>query len=204
MKIKMLLLSIMFTGCSVVGYRTTEEPKYEVLKKDKNIEIRKYEPIIVAEVVTDGDYEKSSQKGFNKLAKYIFGENKKGENIGMTAPVFQEEKGENIGMTAPVFQEKLGLGWVMRFTMPERYTIENLPKPIDEEITIKVIEGKKVAVIRYSGILGGEKIEKNTLLLREWIEKNNYKEISLPQSAGYDPPWTIPFLRRNEIQIEVK
>ncbi|MGL5099266.1 MAG: heme-binding protein, partial [Fusobacteriaceae bacterium] len=71
-------------------------------------------------------------------------------------------------------------------------------------ITIKVIEGKKVAVIRYSGILGGEKIEKNTLLLREWIEKNNYKEISLPQSAGYDPPWTIPFLRRNEIQIEVK
>ena len=158
----------------------------------------------MAEVVTEGDYKESSKKGFNKLAKYIFGENKTRENIGMTAPVFQESNNEKISMTAPVFQEKSGKGWVMKFTMPEKYTLENLPEPLDSEIKIKILGSKKVAVIIYSGILTGEKIEKNTIALREWMNKNSYEEISPPQSAGYDPPWTIPFLRRNEIQIETK
>lgn len=204
MKIKIFLFTLLFAGCSVVGYRTTEEPKYKLIKKEKNFEIREYEPIIVAEVKTEGNYEESSRKGFNKLAKYIFGENKKKEKIAMTAPVFQETKSEKISMTAPVFQEESDEGWMMRFTMPEKYTPETLPEPLDQEITIRELEGKKVAVITYSGILTGEKIAKNTALLKEWMNKNGYEELSKPQSAGYDPPWTVPFLRRNEIQIETK
>ncbi|MGL6064579.1 MAG: SOUL family heme-binding protein [Fusobacteriaceae bacterium] len=184
MKIKMILFSLFFLGCSVVGYRTTEEPEYKVVKKEKSFEIREYQPITVAKVVTQGDYEESSKKGFNKLAKYIFG--------------------ENISMTAPVIQEKTNEGWIMRFTMPARYTFETLPMPIDNDIKIVMSESKKMAVITYTGILTEKKIESNTALLREWLIKNRYKELSPPQSAGYDPPWTIPFLRKNEVQIEIQ
>ncbi|MGL4534428.1 MAG: SOUL family heme-binding protein [Fusobacteriaceae bacterium] len=204
MKIKMILFSLIFSGCSVVGYRTTEEPEYQVVKKEKSFEIREYEPIMVAEVATQGDYEESSKKGFNKLAKYIFGENISQEKIGMTVPVFQEKNGGKISMTAPVIQEKTNEGWIMRFTMPARYTFETLPMPIDKDIKIVMSESKKMAVITYTGILTGKKIESNTVLLREWLIKNGYKELSPPQSAGYDPPWTIPFLRKNEVQIEIE
>lgn len=203
MQIKMLLFTLIFSGCSLVGYRTTEEPDYKVIKKEKNFEVREYESIIVAEVITQGDYKESSKKGFNKLAKYIFGENLSQEKIGMTAPVFQEQNSEKISMTAPVFQEKSSEGWIMRFTMPAKYTLESLPTPLDKDIKITMSNSKKVAIITYTGILTEKKIEINTALLRKWLKQNSYKELSSPQSAGYDPPWTIPFLRKNEIQIEI-
>ncbi|MGL5053820.1 MAG: SOUL family heme-binding protein, partial [Cetobacterium sp.] len=141
--------------------------------------------------------------GFKKLAKYIFGENNTKDKIAMTAPVVQE-KNEKIAMTSPVIQEKQGDNWIMQFSMPKKYTIETLPIPIDSDILIKQIPEKKVAVLIYSGLLTESKINLKTTELQTWLSQNNYKEISSPRSSGYDPPWTIPFFRKNEITIDIE
>lgn len=200
---KGVVLGFLFTACSVVGYRTTEEPSYEVLRKEGDFEIREVSPIIVAEVTSFGDYDSASGDSFRKLAKYIFGENRREKKISMTAPVFQE-KSEKIAMTAPVFQEKNENRWVMQFTMPKEYTMETLPKPVDSEISIREIPARKIAVITYSGTLNEKNIAAKSQELEEWISKNGYRAVSPPRSAGYDPPWTLPFLRRNEIQIDIE
>ncbi|MGL5088483.1 MAG: SOUL family heme-binding protein [Cetobacterium sp.] len=200
---KFLIFSTIFTACSVVGYRTSEEASYTVISAQKNIEIRQLEPSIIAEVSIFGDYNAATNIGFKKLAKYIFGENNTKDKIAMTAPVVQE-KNEKIAMTSPVIQEKQGDNWIMQFSMPKKYTIETLPIPIDSDILIKQIPEKKVAVLIYSGLLTESKINLKTAELQTWLSQNNYKEISSPRSSGYDPPWTIPFFRKNEITIDIE
>ncbi|MGL5049521.1 MAG: heme-binding protein, partial [Fusobacteriaceae bacterium] len=86
----------------------------------------------------------------------------------------------------------------------KKYTIETLPIPIDSDILIKQIPEKKVAVLIYSGLLTESKINLKTAELQTWLSQNNYKEISSPRSSGYDPPWTIPFFRKNEITIDIE
>ncbi|MGL5989442.1 SOUL family heme-binding protein [Cetobacterium sp.] len=200
---KFLIFSTIFTACSVVGYRTSEEASYILISAQKNIEIRQLEPSIIAEVSIFGDYNTATNIGFKKLAKYIFGENNTKDKIAMTAPVVQE-KNEKIAMTSPVIQEKQGDNWIMQFSMPKKYTIETLPIPIDSDILIKQIPEKKVAVLIYSGLLTESKINLKTTELQTWLSQNNYKEISSPRSSGYDPPWTIPFFRKNEITIDIE
>lgn len=200
---KSIILGFLFTACSVVGYRTTKEPAYKVLKRDGSFEIRETSPMIVAEVSSTEDYDGASEESFKKLANYIFGDNRSKEKISMTAPVFQE-KNEKISMTAPVFQEKENNRWVMQFTMPAEYNLKTLPLPIDSDITFREVPSKKIAVIRYSGTLNEKIINLKSRELEKWITANNYSGISSPRSAGYDPPWTIPFLRRNEIQIDIE
>ncbi|MGL5355809.1 MAG: SOUL family heme-binding protein [Cetobacterium sp.] len=200
---KLLIFSTVFTACSVVGYRTSELGGYTLISAQKNIEIRQLEPSIVAEVSVLGDYKSATNIGFKKLAKYIFGENNKKTKIAMTAPVIQE-KNEKIAMTAPVIQEKQGENWIMQFSMPRKYTLETLPTPMDSDILIKEIPQKKVAVLIYSGLLTENKINLKTTELQTWLSQNNYKEISIPRSSGYDPPWTIPFFRKNEITIDIE
>ncbi|MGL5904130.1 MAG: SOUL family heme-binding protein [Cetobacterium sp.] len=201
--IKIIICSFIFTACSIVGYRTSEEAGYTLISADKDIEIRQLDSTLVAEVTVPGGYDYATNAGFKKLAKYIFGENTSKDEISMTAPVLQE-KSEKINMTAPVLQEKTGESWSMQFTMPKKYTLETLPKPLDKEITIKEIPSKKVAVLTYSGLLTEKKIDLKTLELEEWCRKNNVKQISAPRSLGYDPPWTLPFLRRNEITVDIE
>ena len=199
-----LLSSVFLCSCTVFGLRTVEEPPYMVQVKDKNIEIRNYEDFIVAKTVVAADYDQSSSIAFKRLAGYIFGNNKKQQEISMTAPVFQESDNEKIAMTAPVVQEKSGQNWVMSFVMPGKYTLETLPDPVDPDVEIKRVQGKKVATIRYSGFLTEETIAAKAEELQAWLNKNGYKPLSTPRSAGYDPPWTIPFLRRNEVHIDLE
>jgi DNA gyrase inhibitor GyrI len=200
-----VLLSIFFTGCTVFGIRTVEQARYTVMLEDGAIQIRQYENFIVAETTVEGQYKESGNMAFKRLAAYIFGENKGDETISMTAPVLQEkESGEKISMTAPVLQEKVGTSWNMSFVMPAKYTMDTLPEPIDPKVTLKEIQGKKVAAITYRGLLSEENISKKLNELEEWLHKKGYTVISEPRSAGYDPPWTIPFLRRNEVHIDIE
>jgi len=200
-----VLASMLFTGCTVFGIRTVEQANYSVLLEDGDIQIRQYDNFIVAETTVEAQYEDASSTGFRRLADYIFGKNKQNEKISMTAPVLQEQdSGEKIPMTAPVLQEEDNAGWKMSFVMPAKYTMNTLPQPLDAKVILKEIKGRKVVAIRYGGLLSEKNIRKKTRELEAWLEENKYRALSKPRSAGYDPPWTIPFLRRNEVQVDIE
>ncbi|OYV16319.1 MAG: SOUL heme-binding protein, partial [Methylococcaceae bacterium NSM2-1] len=107
-------------------------------------------------------------------------------------------------MTAPVIQQKSGPVWLMAFVLPQGYSLHTAPEPLDSSVVIKTIPDKKVAVIQYSGSLSEQSIEEKSEELTNWLTKQNYKAISPSRSAAYDPPWTLPFLRRNEIHIDIE
>jgi hypothetical protein len=185
----------------------TEEPKFTLLEKDQAFELRAYAPKIIAEVVVDGDMREASSKGFRLIADFIFGNNTaqsgKSEKISMTTPVSIEPRAEKISMTAPVGVQQANEGWKLYFVMPSQYDLETLPKPNNPLVSIKQTPSQKFAVIRFSGLVDEEKMAKKVVELTHWIESKNLKMISAPELARYNPPWTLPFLRRNEVMIAV-
>lgn len=206
-KISFMIVTVLFqSACSMFGIRSEETPAFEVLAKDDNKEVRSYSSYIVAKTVVEGDYRSAQRQGFKILASYIFGENETKQNISMTAPVVQEQgsRSEKISMTAPVSQEPQEGGWVMTFMMPSKYSLETLPKPKDPRILLEQVPAKTIASVRFSGGRGEKKNAEKAEELRKWIELQRvYKIIKGPSSAGYDPPWTIPWFRRNEVHFEV-
>ncbi len=200
-----MALPVLFSiGCSAFGKRTVEEPSFEIVEKDGDKEVRLYEEQLIAKTFISGTYEDSTSKGFRLIADYIFGENTANTEIAMTAPVVQEPKSEKISMTAPVVRQPEDGGWTMYFIMPSKYTLETLPKPKDPRVKIATMPAKKVAVFNYSGLTDEEEVETYGAELLNWLESKGYKPVSKPRSARYNPPWTLPFLRHNEVQIDVK
>lgn len=179
-----------------------EQAKYTVTEVHGNIELRDYAPMIIAEVEVQGVRKEAINKGFRLVADYIFGNNKSNVKVAMTAPVVQEQS-EKIAMTAPVSQQAEGDNWKVHFVMPSSYTMETLPKPNNSLVKIKEIDGKSFVAIRFSGVAGEENLKKNTEELQKFITDNNYKSQSVPTYAFFNPPWTLPFLRRNEVMIEI-
>lgn len=179
-----------------------EQAKYEVIKSQDSIEIRDYAPMIIAEVEVSGQRNEAINKGFRLVADYIFGNNKSNAKVSMTAPVVQE-KSEKIAMTAPVSQQADGDNWKVHFVMPSSYTMENLPQPNNPLVKLKEIESSRFLIIRFSGIASEENLKENTEKLQKFIMDNNLKNQSLPTYAFFNPPWTLPFLRRNEVMIKI-
>ncbi len=187
-----------------------EEPKYSVIEKSGDFELREYEPKIIAEVEVSGTMKKASNAGFRLIADYIFGNNTSqdgsAKKISMTAPVTmdspKESKSEKISMTAPVNIEKTGKTWRVHFVMPSKYTLKTLPKPNNPAVKIRQIKGSKYAVIRFSGFAGDAKVAAKTADLKKWLADKNIKPVGEPELARYDPPWTLPFMRRNEVMIQ--
>jgi effector-binding domain-containing protein len=205
MKIIINLLNTLFlTGCSVFGIPSVEEAGYDVLKESDSIQIRFYKPLLIAQTEVEADYEAASSKAFQRLFDYISGNNKRQQKVAMTAPVIQEKQTEEIAMTAPVFQEKSGHTWLMSFSLPAEYTLATAPVPADSAVILKEIPSKKVAVLRYSGFLSEQGIEERAKELQTWLAEQGYKAISTPRSAGFDLPWTLPFLRRNEVHVDIE
>ena len=190
---------------SIIGpiMSDVEQPKYKVLLSDKIIEIREYQPIIIAEVKIIGERKEAIKIGFKLLADYIFGNNQIKEKIEMTAPV-QQQHNKVISMTKPVMQQKHDSAWKVNFVMPSKYTIETLPKPNNRDINIKELPNKKYIVIKFSGSNSDDNIVKNEIEIKKYISQNHIKSIAEPIYAFYNPPWTLPFLRRNEIMIEIE
>lgn len=186
----------------------TEEPKFTLLEKDQSFELRAYAPKIIAEVEVDGDMSAASGKGFRLLADFIFGNNTaksgKSEKISMTAPVAIKPRSEKIAMTAPVGLQESDQGWKVNFVMPGEYTMDTLPKPNNPQVIIKQIPAQKFAVISFSGLVDEEKMNAKSAELVQWITQQNLKVLGTPELARYNPPWTLPFLRRNELMIEVE
>lgn len=179
-----------------------EQAKYTVVESRGTIELRDYASMIIAEVEVTGRRKEAINQGFRLIADYIFGNNKSNAKVAMTAPVVQEQR-EKIAMTAPVSQQAEGDNWKVHFVMPSSYNIETLPKPNNPLVKIKAIEGKRFAAIRFSGIAGEENLKRNTEELQKFIANNGLKSQSVPTYAFFNPPWTLPFLRRNEVMIEV-
>ena len=179
-----------------------EQPKYQVVESSNNIEIRDYAPMIVAEVDMTGERRDAIGKGFRIIADYIFGNNTTTQKVPMTAPVTQQDS-EKIAMTAPVTQQGDGNTWRVRFIMPSSYTMETLPKPHNPAVKLKEISAKRYAVIRFSGMAGEDSLKRYTEELNAFIRAKNLTPLSAPTYAFYNPPWTLPFLRRNEVMVEI-
>lgn len=187
------------------GIRLEQAPHYEVLYNEDQVEIRKYAPMVLAQVTVDGEYDEYSEKAFRTLADYIFGENTGDEKISMTNPVLQEKAEKKIPMTAPVFQEKSASGWTMSFVLPSEFTMENAPKPSNSQIQLKQRPEKLVAVWSYSGKNTPEKIQEAKNELNQWLQKHpSFHAKSHFWWAQYDAPITIPFLKKNEMHIWVE
>lgn len=187
-----------------------EEPKYSVVEKSGDYELRAYAPMVVAETLVEGDLDDASRAGFKRIADYIFGNNTAraggSEKISMTAPVAMSPKSEKISMTAPVgMQAKTGSDninqWRMYFVMPSQYTLETLPKPNNPTVALRAIPASRMAVLRFSGLAGEEKTAKKTVELLAWLKSKQISPIGEPELARYNPPWTLPFLRRNEVMV---
>lgn len=200
----LLLLSILITSCSVFGVGNYEEPNYEVLLEEDNFQVRNYPEILVAQTTTSGTYKETSSMGFKRLAGYIFGDNVAKEKISMTTPVLQEKKSEKIEMTAPVYQQQDDSNWTMTFILPSKYTLETAPTPLNSKVVVKQRPSNKVATIRYSGRMTEASMNEHTQMLENWVNEKEFTVIETAYSAAYDPPWTLPMLRRNEIHIQIE
>jgi hypothetical protein len=195
------LILIGLLAWSIVGSRG-EQPKYAVVSVKNDIEVRDYAPMIVAEVEATGEREEAITKGFSILADYIFGNNKSSSKVAMTAPVTQQES-RKIAMTAPVTQQNVDGKWQVRFMMPSNYNLSSLPQPNNAAIQLNEVPSKRIVVIRFSGIPTESVLKKNLEKLQDHIRDEKIKTVTEPTYAFYNPPWTLPPMRRTEIMIEI-
>jgi hypothetical protein len=194
---------------SVVGLRGgTEEPSHAVEATIDGVQIRRYAARIAAQTTVTGDEERARNAAFRRLAGYIFGANHAKSKIAMTAPVSQQPGGpagsQRIDMTAPVSQEPGPDGsWLIRFYMPAKWTLDTLPAPDDDAVTLVPVPAETVAVLRFTGDRGPAAVASRTAELLRTLQGSQYEPTGTPSAWFYDPPWTIPRLRRNEVAVPV-
>lgn len=181
---------------ATVGIRVgTEEPHHLSTPLTGRVQLRRYGPRIAAETTVDADEERARNIGFRRLAGYIFGANHRRESIAMTAPV-----SDTIAMTAPVAQSRS----TIRFYMPSKWTMDTLPAPDDDRVRLVKVPGETVAVLRFSGDRSPRAVAAHTAELLETLRANDIEVTGEPQAWFYDPPWTLPWRRRNEIAVTVR
>ncbi len=190
-----------------------EEPDYTILLQADDFELRRYDAQIVAETWVTGDRNEASRTGFKTLADYIFGNNTTpsggSSEISMTTPVKTQAQAANgnssesqkIAMTAPVNMQQADGKWRVRFVMPSSYTLQTLPKPNNSEVSIIEIPVQTYGVVKFSGLAGSDKVADKTKELQNWMASQNLIVTGQPELARYNPPWTLPFMRRNEVMI---
>ena len=179
-----------------------EEPRFKVLEKDGSFELREYSPYIVAETRVEAGFEEAGNVAFQRLFRYISGNNVAQQEIAMTAPVTQA-RGEKISMTAPVSQVADGNAYVVAFTLPSNYTLATAPRPLDPTVQIRQVPEQLIACWRYSGRWTASNYREQELLLRERIKARRLITRGDPVLARYNPPFTPWFMRRNEVLIPV-
>ncbi len=214
-----LLASVLLSGCATIdAVANTEEPPYKVIREDGDFELREYAPMIVAETSVSGSLDDASGRGFRVLADYIFGNNiakssagGKSQKIAMTAPVVmtpsESRTSEKIAMTAPVTMASesgmSGNKWQMQFVMPAQYAMATLPTPVNDAVKLRELPARKVAVLRFAGFSGDDKVKQKIADLNAWVAKSGLKPLDVPQLARYNAPWIPPPFRRNEVMVGV-
>ena len=197
--------SLMLGACSVVGIQGVEEPAYQVIDRVDTVEIRRYAPRVAAEVMLVGDPDQVRSPGFRKIAAYIFGKNQMGAKIAMTAPVDQRPvAGQTIDMTAPVAQDHIDGAWRIRFYMPKTYALDDLPIPTDPDVVLTVVPAETVATLRFTGARDSVAVATRQDELLAILTESRWRPTGAPGAWFYDPPWTLPWFRRNEVAIPVR
>ncbi len=195
--------SLLAGACSVIGVRSTEEPVYTVIGQAGPAEIRQYGPRLAAQTTVAASEVAARSEGFQRLAGYIFGRNTGGGTIAMTAPVAQMQGspgGSVIAMTAPVAQD----GSVIQFFLPATLTAATAPRPLDDRVLIVTNPAETVAVLRYAGSTRPDAVAEQQGRLLTLLKDSPYQADGVPFSWFYDPPWTLPPLRRNEAVVRLK
>ena len=178
-RILLILISILTLNSQAMSY---EEANYEVIKENKEYEIRKYSDRLVIETNS------IQGNGFRKLFNYISGNNKESQEIKMTVPVTQEIKNGNM---------------TMQFYLPLKFNKDNAPKPSNSDIKILTIEGGYYAVIKYSGRSSDKNFLKNKDILEKLLKQDDITILSPPIRASYNSPFTLPMLKRNEVMYRI-
>jgi effector-binding domain-containing protein len=203
-KVMWIILGVLVIGAVATGpiMSDVEQAKYRVVETYGAIEIRDYEPMIVAEASVKGNRKEAINEGFEIIADYIFGNNTSKTKVAMTAPVLQQPS-EKISMTAPVIQEASGDQWTVRFVMPADYSMDTLPAPNNTAVKLQEVPARRMAVIRFSGAANEESLKQQTDALNALITEKKFTVLSSPAYAFFNPPWTLPFLRRNEVMRQI-
>lgn len=192
--IAIFILLFLFIAFYPLYQSKVEQPTYNLVKLEGKIEHRQYDPYILATVKVTGERDEALNKGFSELVNYIGGHNTNAS-----------QDSENISMTAPVNQQKVDdKTWTVHFVMPKKHTMDSLPKPLSDKITFKQLPEKSYVVIRFAGRHNDENLDSHLKDLREHIKQEGLTAVGEPIYSFYNPPWTLPILRRNEIWLEVK
>lgn len=210
----LLLIALFVVALPVAAWAqlaraTVEKPDFKVLHEGDDYEIRQYPPCIVAQVTIEGDPSEAMNDGFSPLADFIFGANEPEEKIAMTTPVTmepEEKKGEKIAMTTPVTQEPADSeanAHVVSFIMPSEYTLDELPKPTNDRVVLKEVPARTLAVHRFSWTGAHHHMRDHEKELRAQLAEDGIEVTGDPIYARYDPPWTLPIFRRNEVMLPV-
>lgn len=201
-----ILTSLMLAFLLLGGAKAMaiEKPNYTVVMSEDKFEVREYPPMMLAEVKVTGNRDQAANRGFRKLAAFIFGDNTPNAKIAMTAPVMQKPESQKIAMTAPVVQTPDTDGkWTVNFMMPSEYSMETLPKPTDGDIRIFMSEPYRTVSIRFSGRSRMKNLNKHQAKLDEFVAAQGLKVIGGPEYAFYNAPFVPPFLRRNEVHYRL-
>ncbi len=206
--IGLIVIIALWSVWGLVGSRV-EQADFSVVKKMDGYEIREYPEHIVAQTTVGGSYTESMGDGFRIVAGYIFGGNTKKESIAMTAPVLaqkQETKNisEGIAMTAPVMVKTEGDSQTVSFGMPRNYSLETLPVPNDSRVKIVTVPTKKYAVMRFSWYRSDGRIKSVQAKLLSNLARDGEVVTGDFVYAGYNAPWTPPWMLRNEVLVEIK
>jgi hypothetical protein len=211
-----LALSLSLAGCSVFGGKSAEEPAHRVVERDGDIEIREYIGFTVAETTVTAPFDQAVSTGFRRLFDYLSGANRSKVKIDMTAPVLTEPKGEKIAMTAPVLTQPMNEmpgatgsvlspegneSWRISFVLPEGLTSASAPTPLNPNVALRDLPSRRVASIGFSGRFRNATAEMKRQYLEDWLSARGLSHDGDWRLAGYDPPWTIPAFRRNEVMV---
>lgn len=203
-KMAALACSVAVAACSVVGVRNVEEPGYTVVAQLNGVEIRTYAARIAAETTIDNSTELDARSaGFRRIAAYIFGDNTMDCSVMVTMPMVPAGS-QFIAMTMPVAQDGGENTWTIRFFMPAEYTLGTLPRPKDPLVRLVPVPAETVAVLRFTGGTDPATISARQADLRKVLRSTTYKSVGGAIACFYDPPWTLPPFRRNEVAVRIR
>lgn len=200
----LIVCAFLCSGCSMFGVQSLESPAYTVLSTEGGVEVRQYQTMVVVETSAGGTLEDAQDEIFMRLFRYISGNNEAASKLSMTSPValtsFSEELSPGVLSLSKARQE----GWTMHFVLPAQYTVDSAPQPKDPAVRLRELAPRRTAALGFTGrwTEGNIDMHKNELLVLLAKKGMAFDEQSL-RFAAYNPPWTIPWLRRNEIQVDL-
>lgn len=195
---RLMLISLFFSLIHGGALMAIERPSFEVERRASGLEIRQYRAYVVAQTEVEGPMETAGNEGFRRLAGYIFGGNGTGQKIAMTAPVAMAPVPEETRLTPK------GGGFLVQFMMPSSFSLASLPQPKDDRVTFATVPVRRVAALAYRGNWSEARYLMHLEKLQTALAKEGLKAVSAPVWARYDPPFMPPFMRTNEVLVEVE